>query len=230
MARVQSSATITKITPIAKEVLEVKLARPAGFEYVAGQFIQVIIPGETGEILRSYSLSSCPQDPELELCVKLLPDGVGSNFFRAAQVGYQINFYGSVGRFTVPAEVTVPLVFVSTGSGLAPIMGMIHDALLVRQIHEPIQLLFGVRTEADLFWAERLESLAQKFPHFTYTTTLSQPGPDWAGTVGRVTTHLEILHPGAQYFLCGSSDMVSEVKQYLVAKGVILTAIHLEVF
>ena len=230
MARVLNSAQIIAITTIAKEVLEVKISLPAGFTYLAGQFIQVAIPMSSGEVLRSYSLSSYPGEPELELCVKLLPDGVGSNFFRALKSGDPINFYGSVGRFIVPAEVTTPLVFVATGSGLAPIMGMIQDALLVRQIHEPIQLLFGVRTTEDLFWTEHLENLAQKFPHFTYNITLSQPDPSWTGITGRVTAHLEALHPGAQYFLCGGAEMVAEVKQYLVAKGVLLQTIHLEIF
>lgn len=230
MARVQSLATITQITPIATEVLEVKFTRPVGFEYMAGQFIQLIIPSETGEILRSYSISSAPHETELELCVKLLPGGVGSNFFRALKLGDQINFYGSVGRFTVQPELNSPLVFVATGSGLAPVMSMISDVLEARGCLAPVSLLFGVRTQVDIFWQERLQTLAAQFPNFSYTITLSQPESGWTGVVGRVTAQLSTLPQAAHYFLCGSGEMVSEVRHHLITAGEPATSIHFEIF
>lgn len=230
MARVQNSATITKIISIAKEVLEVKLTRPAGFEYTAGQFIQVIIPVEIGEVLRSYSLSSAPQNSELELCIKLLPDGVGSNFFRSIKPGDQINFYGPVGRFIVQTELDSPLVFVATGSGLAPVMSMINDVLQTRAYSAPVSLLFGVRTQPDIFWQERLQTLAAQFPNFSHSTTLSQPDLNWMGKTGRVTNHLSTLPKAAHYFLCGSGEMVTEVRSYLVSAGEPASSIHFEIF
>lgn len=230
MARVQNSVTVIKITPIANEVLEVTLTRPAGFEYLAGQFIQVCVPGETGEILRSYSLSSAPHQTKLELCVKLLPDGVGSNFFRALKPGDQINFYGPVGRFTVQSEIDSPLVFVATGSGLAPVMSMLSEVLQNRAYSAPVSLLFGVRTQVDIFWQDRLQALAAQFPNFSHTITLSQPDLDWAGQTGRVTSHLTNLPKAAHYFLCGSGEMVTEVRNYLVAAGEPATSIHFEIF
>ncbi len=230
MPRTLISAQISQVVALTEDVVSIKILRPEGFLYQAGQFIQLAVPGPTGEILRSYSLASMPTDPELELCVKLLPDGVGSNFVREAKAGDQINFYGPVGRFVVPPEVTTPLVFIATGVGLAPIMGMIEDALLLRQIKEPMTLLFGVRKQTDLFWTERLAHLTSKFPNFSVITTLSQPEANWTGASGRVTAHLEKLPLDARYFLCGSSEMVAETKQYLVSKGVLPTAVHLEIF
>lgn len=237
MARTLISAQISTITALTPDVFQIRFPKPEGFNYVAGQFIQLAVPGvsssdpkEVIEILRSYSLSSYTGESELELCVKLLPDGVGSNFVREARPGDQINFYGPVGRFVIPNEVTSPQVFVATGVGLAPIMGMIQDGLLMRQAQEPFHLLFGVRKEVDLFWLDRLQALAIKFPNFTYTITLSQPDSTWTGQSGRVTAHLDTLPLNGQYYLCGSSEMVAEVKQHLVSKGVLPKAIHLEIF
>ena len=230
MVRVINQAKVNSIKRIADEVLEIRISCPVGFSYLAGQFIQLAIPGSAGEILRSYSLSSYPAESELEFCVKLLPDGVGSNFFRALQVDDTINFYGPAGRFSVPTEVNKPLVFIATGSGLAPIIGMISDSLRTRNISQPIQLLFGVRSTQDIFWAERLQKLAKEFSNFSYITTLSQEPSEWTGKVGRVTTYLEILSNDAIYFICGGSEMVSEVKQYLQTKEVPPTNIHLEIF
>ena len=143
--------------------------------------------------MRSYSIASHPASDEIELCVKLLPGGVGSTFFEQVTPETEIRFIGSRGRFVV-GDSAEPLYFVATGAGLAPIMGMIADELINKKNTEPIELLFGVRSEEDIFWTDRLDALQKEYSNFHYRLTLSQPRSAWAGLSGRVSTSNQIFH------------------------------------
>ena len=80
-----------------------------------------------------------------------------------------------------------------------------------------------------LRFLDRLEQFAREFPCFTYTTTLSQPAETWTNTRGRVTEHLLTL-PNARYFICGSPEMVKDVKTKLTELGATASQLHFEIF
>ncbi len=210
-------------------VMEIRLATPAGFSYTPGQFIQVVIPGTDGKVTRSYSLASTPNDPYLELCMKVVPGGTTDTYFQHLRVGDTVTIRGPLGQFTNTSDKALGLV--ATGAGLAPIMGILRNELMVKQNTKPIHVWFGVRSEEDLFWVERLETLARDFSHFTYTLTLSQPGSAWNGNRGRVTEHIPLQFlPNAIWFLCGSKPMVQEVREMLFTKGVPPQEVRIEIF
>ena len=51
-------------------------------------------------------------------------------------------------------------------------------------------------------------------------TTVSQPDEDWNGNKGRVTVYLEELNLEAQYYLCGSGLVITDVTAHLEGKGI----------
>jgi ferredoxin-NADP reductase len=55
---------------IARDVLEFRFTKPAGFVFKAGQFLQFKIPTESGLVLRSYSIASAPEDEYIEICLR----------------------------------------------------------------------------------------------------------------------------------------------------------------
>ncbi len=222
------TVTLLSKKNIANQVLELRFSRPENFNFLAGQFIQ-IIPGNDSSIFRSYSLSSDPSEKYLELCVKVLPNGIVSSFLNTLQINDEIMFRGPFGRFT-HAVSTMPLGFVATGVGLAPIMSILEDELENKKNNNPLHLLFGVRNEEDIFWLERLELLHNNFSNFEYILTLSQPMNTWAGAQGRVYQYLDKLPQNARFFLCGSTEMVKDVRALLVDRGTDVTSIHLEIF
>lgn len=205
--------------------LEIRFAKPAGFDYQAGQFLQLLVP--PGATPRSYSLSSTPADDYLEFGVKLYEGGLASEYLQTLNVGDQVELKGSFGRFvnTHPD----PIVGVATGAGLVPIYGLLKHELQTKKNQVPMHLVFGVRSQADIFWLDRLEALAQSFANFSFVLTLSQPTPNWSGSTGRVTEHLKTI-PGARYFICGNPEMVKDVRAQLLAQAVPATTIHLEIF
>lgn len=224
--------TLIKKTIIARDVVEFRFAKPAGFTFKAGQFLQFKIPTETGVVLRSYSIASAPEDEYIEICLKVLPNGKASVFLSALEVGESAMVQGPEGHFVCKDEHSPHKIFIATGTGLAPIMSMVPDQLARPQENSQVHVLFGVRNEADLFWVERLDAFQKKYSHFSHNVTLSQPDQPtgWQGLVGRVTAHVPQHHLEAEYYLCGSLEMVKDVRKILVDKGVPTKHIHFEIF
>lgn len=209
-------------------VLEVRFAKPPGFTYQAGQFLQLLVPGETTETPRSYSLSSTPTYDYLEFGIKLYETGLASQYIQTKQVGDEVALKGPFGRFVNTH--TDPIVGIGTGVGLVPIMGIVRDELLNKQNGAPIHVIFGVRSEADLFWLEELQTLANSHANFTFSVTLSQPGEAWKKLRGRVTEHLTHTDSLTRYFICGNPEMVKDVKTKLTQLGAAASQVHFEIF
>ena len=85
---------------IAKDTLELKFTKPVDFTFTAGQFVQFRIRQGDKTALRSYSLSSIPDDDHLEFCVKLLPGGVAGQCFEQIQIYEEMEIQGPSGRLT----------------------------------------------------------------------------------------------------------------------------------
>jgi ferredoxin-NADP reductase len=228
MEQTFSEVKLTSKKEIAVDVLQLRFEKPINFSFKAGQFVQFQIPTPNSPALRSYSLSSTPSDSELELCIKKIPNGTGSTFFDSLPIGGSVNMSLPKGRFTVEAN-NLPLAFIATGAGLAPIMSIICDELKNKKNPETLHLLFGVRNEKDIFWLDRLNDLQKNYPNFKYQITLSQPEQNWQGLSGRVTNHFDFEN--IQYFyLCGNTEMVKDARELLITKNIPASQIHFEIF
>lgn len=227
------TAKILDTMMLTNDVINIQIEKPHGFDYKAGQFIQFHIPDpdkKDHQLLRAYSLCSLPSDPYLEFCIKLVENGRASNFFKSAKVGDTLTLDGPTGMFCLKDEVLSPLYFIATGVGLAPIMGLIRDALNAKKTVQPLKLLFGLRSEGDIFWLQRLDDFKQKYKNFDYQITLSQPSDNWHGLRERVTKHLpEEIQTGSEFFICGKIEMIDEVRKFLIDHGVMRGNIHFEV-
>lgn len=226
---IEYTAILSQKKWLTSDMLELHFNRPFGFSYQAGQFVQVYIPEPRGMTYRSYSLASTPQDDTIEFCVKIIPNGKGSEFFKHIAIGHTVTLRGPLGHFVCTEEAKAHF-FIATGAGIAPIMGMLRDELEHKPIKKGIHLLFGLRYEDDIFWLDRLDKLASEHDHFSYRLTLSRPKERWSGLKGRVTDHL-IEHPvDHNFYLCGSMDMVKDVRNLLLKHGVEARKVRMEIF
>jgi ferredoxin-NADP reductase len=215
-----------ELTP---NIYELHFSKPVDFAFDAGQFVQCMIPNEGKITSRSYSLASPPEDKTILFCVKILKDGVGSSFFRKMTIGDRMEIRGPLGRF-VCSEDAVGHIFVATGVGIAPIMGMIKDQLVYKKTDKEIRLLFGLRFEDDFFWLDKLDALSKQFDQFSYQCTISRPTNTWTGFSGRVTDHLDYYNILCDFYICGSPNMVKDVRAILNKRGVRPKQIHFEIF
>ena len=94
-----------------------------------------------------------------------------------------------------------------------------------------MHLFFGVRQEADLFWVEELRALEQRFQNFHALISVSRPEPSFSGLKGRVTDVIPTVitdFGNVSVYVCGNPDMVKDVKQWFLTKGVLKEDLHQE--
>ncbi|HVG02845.1 MAG TPA: hypothetical protein VM842_08135, partial [Nitrospira sp.] len=145
----------------------------------------------------------------------------GSTFLFGLRAGSRTEFKGPAGAFYLRDDGTRDLLFVATGTGIAPLRSMIM-AQLERASVQSVTLFWGLRSQRDLYLQEELDALARAHPTFSYVTTLSQPEPDWHGVSGRVTALIEqriTSVSNLSVYLCGGSGMIKDVTTKLHAKG-----------
>src|SRR3954469_20308037 len=107
------ASRVTRVEPLSPRVLRVELAVPEGFEYRAGQFLQL---EREGGVLRPYSIASLPGSPHLELHVALLPGGALSSWLPTA-TGQPVTLRGPFGEcFYLEREPDRPLLLAGTGT------------------------------------------------------------------------------------------------------------------
>ncbi len=230
--RVEYTGVLTERHFVTSDVLIFRVSRPAGFEFKAGQFVQFKIPTSTEPVWRSYSIASAPNADYLEFCIKILPGGAASQYFNVLSLNSEVIFSAAQGFFVVTPAALPTKVFVATGTGITPILSILADQPTEFKAGESQTVLFGVRTEHDVFWHDRLAALKKDLPSFDYSICLSgahEPAK-WQGRIGRVTAHLPTLPELAEYYVCGSLEMIKDVRSALLVQKVPMKHIHFEIF
>ena len=117
----------------------------------------------------AYSIVKNPRRNIFSLLVDVKPGGLGSIFFENLKVNEKITFLGPFGTFILNLEDKAErLLFLGTGSGMAPIRSHLESALREHHTTLPINLYFGLSYPYDLFWDDYLQKLALDFPNFKY--------------------------------------------------------------
>ncbi|NOS67358.1 MAG: hypothetical protein HOO67_03255, partial [Candidatus Peribacteraceae bacterium] len=226
------TAVCTHKALIAREVYEMRFTKPAGFMFKAGQFILFDVPllEKPDDIqTRALSIASTPDESELLFVVKLQEGGRMSRWIEESlQEGSSVTFKGPFGNFTLkpssgaaapPSPVSTgegtnsgSLLFIATGAGLAPFRPMVLEAAQ-KFPGRRIDILFGVRSEEDLFWIEWLEETSKKSGNVFSHIALSQGSPSWTGHRGRVQTVAPQVvqndFTGKSRYVCGNPDMTT---------------------
>jgi phenol/toluene 2-monooxygenase (NADH) P5/A5 len=202
------------------------------FEFRAGQFITLDLPiGEKRlQRWRSYSISNAPDGTNvLELCIVHLEGGLASGyFFNEVKEGTTLRFKGPDGMFVLPGKIEKDLVFICTGTGVAPFRSMLHDLQKQDKPHKNIHLIFGTRHQEGILYRNDFEELVGKMPVFSYSVALSREETlpqggllfdTYKGYVHQV--YLEkyaMARFDVQFYLCGWTKMIDEAVANLVAK------------
>ena len=198
--------------------------------FKAGQFAQLQVPGT--DAWRNYSFAH-PDDgrTELEFIVRLLPDGVMSNYLRdRAKPGDRIALRCSKGGFYL-RPVVRPVILVAGGTGLSAILAMAQS--LDADIGQPVHLLYGVTAAEDVCKLDELEALKQRLPGLQLHIIVSRPDDGWNGPVGLVTDLLDesMLSSGdADVYLCGPAPMVEATRNWLDNNGIHRIGLYYEKF
>lgn len=226
------SARVTAILPLNGDILGVQLLPGEPFSYRAGQFINLYKDDSTS---RSYSLASVPTlDAQLQLHVRKVPGGLVSGWiFDQLRCCDSVTISEPSGDCIYTAgQPEQNLLLIGTGSGLAPLYGVIRDAL--SQGHRgQIRLYHGAYQANGLYLVEALRALSKRHPNFSYTPCLS----DGAATEG--CRHGMVLDvalqdlpslAGWRVYLCGNPAMVEAAKPAVFLAGASMREIFADPF
>lgn len=230
-------ARLKQKIPLASDVYEFvfELIEPPKIDFQSGQFVLIYaINPATGErISRAYSIASAPsQNHELHIVIAIIKTGTLTPILDTWEVGKTLQMQGPFGHFLLKSPSDRELVFMATGTGIAPFYSMILD-LLSKGDTRPMHVYFGVRHEENIFYQREFETLAKQHPNLHFTLTLSQPSGAWKGSRGRVTALLpkQSFNPiTTDVYICGGKGMIDDVRAIFLQKGFEPSHLYFEQF
>jgi propane monooxygenase reductase subunit len=214
-------AELCAIEKLTANLWRFSLALSAPLDFYAGQYVELTPPWANAR--RSYSIASGPAQREtLEFMVKEVRDGAFSSGLATARQGDRYKLSGPFGTSYL-RDGGWPVLLCATGSGLAPIAAILHDAI-TRDDPRQFRFYYGARRRDDVpplaLLTRSREALGERFQ---FVPSLSAANGDWRGKQGRVTQVLQRELNDADAcdaYLCGSPAMCDAVGTLLEAKGI----------
>ncbi len=230
MARVAEIETVAE--SVVRLVVEPEDGEHGPLAFMPGQYVHLGVPGT--DAVRSYSFANPPGETgRYTFFIKVLEEGAMSGYVAGpARPGDAMPVTGPFGRFYLRPP-SRPIVMVAGGTGLAPMLSMFDHMLATGATDQPIRLLYGANSPAELFSLDALDACAGRGLDLTVELCVVEGGEGWSGPTGHITTLLrpEILNAGdCDAYLCGPPPMIDAATDWLAGAGVDPASIHSEKF
>ena len=227
--------TVESFKMLTPTVFETHFQTNLPLEFLAGQFVSVIIPGagpSGRDLRRAYSIASSPETKPIQLCIKIVEEGPGTQYIHQLRAGSTFKVMAPYGDFLYKPKPNRHACFIATGTGIAPFRSMMTSKHFKENPPLSSLCLLGVRTEDELLY----ENIFKSLPNAEHIQAVSQPTAAWNGFKGRVTDYLRGITLSdfpwleTEYYLCGHGGMINEVKAFLADKGVLKDSLHQEIY
>ena len=217
---------ISSLKLLNNDVLEVILRVPpnSNFKFVAGQYINLIDKG----IRRSYSIANSSRpDGKLELQVKKVEGGMMSDYlFSQATENDLLRLEGPRGTFSYRDDVSENIVFLATGTGIAPIKAMLEDFKKLG-IEKNIYVVWGAKFKEDLYFD--MGSTGTKHKFVPVLSREKQNGYFY-GYVQDAVLDLGLDLKKTAVYACGSEVMIRDTLVLLVENGLASNRFYSDAF
>ncbi|ALL70905.1 Flavohemoprotein Flavohemoglobin Nitric oxide dioxygenase (plasmid) [Paraburkholderia caribensis MBA4] len=216
--------------------------------FVAGQFVTVRLPLPSGErLLRTYSLSGNPADnTRWRISVKherggdTAPAGRGSSYLHErVQAGDELELAGPSGAFVCGDDMTRPVVLMSGGVGMTPLVSMLHRLRAMNGArNRRVYFIHACENGTVHAFRDEVEFVAAAHPNVQVHVCYRLPSAedramkyfDSEGLISRDT--LQALLPLDDYevYLCGPPAFMQSNWRLLRSLGIERGRIHYEFF
>ncbi|WP_279612147.1 NO-inducible flavohemoprotein [Burkholderia latens] len=224
-------------------ILEPADGKPvANFE--PGQYISVAVdvPDLALQQIRQYSLSDMPNGRTYRISVKRESGGnyppgyVSCLLHDHVNVGDEIRVAAPYGNFHIDVHAKTPIVLISGGVGLTPMISMLKRA--IQDPQRQVVFVHGARNSGVHAMRDRLRETANTYANFNLLVFYDDPLPqdvegadyDMKGLVDVNAIKGAILLPDADYYICGPVPFMRIQHDALKNLGIHETRIHYEVF
>ena len=211
-------AKISSIKIYSNDVIKVVLRLPptSDFQFNAGQYVNII----KGDLKRSYSIANKSDNKnQLEFFIKKYESGLMSKYwFEQARVNDLLRVEGPLGSFFLRETQCENIVFLATGTGIAPIKAILEsvsEAPLILS-EKKLWIFVGARYEKDLIWDP---TIINNKIQVNYIPVLSRQINDWDGEKGyvqEVVLRQKMNLENTQVYACGSNEMIQAAKRILI--------------
>ncbi|GAB3219938.1 2Fe-2S iron-sulfur cluster-binding protein [Spirosoma arcticum] len=203
-------------------------------DYQPGQYItlRLTLPGRVEPVLRSYTLSAAPGQSFYRITIKregsVTEPGLVSGFLHdQVEVGDILSVAAPKGNFILSAVSRRPVVLLSGGVGITPMLSMIET---IAQEPNPrfVWFLHSSLNEQVQPMGQRLRKLALVHPHIRMHIHHSQPTPwetpgqeyDAIGQLDLAFLRSYLLDHDADFYLCGPAGFMEALYDGLRTWGV----------
>jgi len=229
-------ARVIEKTVLSSNVVRLRLKLPSAqrLQFLAGQYVDVLLPDGRK---RSFSIASCPSlEDEIELHIRHIEGGDFTGFvFDELRERDILRFEGPLGNFFVRNdEPQRPLIMMGGGTGFAPLKSMIEN-LLESGDRREIRLYWGARTPSGLYLDELPASWARKHRHIHYRRALSENGAATDQDHFRGLVHEAVLdeNPDLSSFdvyMSGPPAMIDAAKGSFLSHGALIDRLYYDSF
>lgn len=209
---------VARVQYLTDDILSLTFRLPptSRFEYLAGQYVDLSFQG----VKRSYSIANaCSVLKQIELHIRKVPDGAMSSLlFGSVSDNQLMRMEGPKGTFFV-RDGGKPLVFVATGTGIAPVKAMVEQLISTDDQRE-IHIYWGMRYQSEIYCRE-LINYALQHANIHFTSVLSQDSnlqSEYGYVQDIVIKNLTSLEP-FEVYACGSMKMIDAAKALFIEHG-----------
>jgi ferredoxin-NADP reductase/MOSC domain-containing protein YiiM len=224
---VPESATVTSIVLASADGEPLPAAR-------AGQYLTLRVPGAgTPAPVRSYSLSSAPGDSCYRISVKREPHGTASGYLTTElRPGSVLDAGAPRGEFVLD-DGDNPVLLISAGIGLTPVLAMLHE-IAARRSQRETWWIHGARGPGEYPLAAEAHELLASLPHArerVFYSAAQVAGGQVAG--GRLTKdRLAALGipATASAYICGPASFMTDIRNAMADLGISPDRVYTELF
>lgn len=233
---------IVKTTPDCSVVtFDISDELKEAFAYKQGQYLTLKADIKGEEVRRSYSLCSSPIDDQWQVAVKKIEDGRFSTFVNdVLKVGDTLEVMSPNGRFftEVNPEKKKRYVAFAAGSGITPINSIIKTHLN-QEPDSTFSLFYLNQSVQTMILREEIEGLKNQFlgryELYHFLTKEMRDAPLFNGrfTEEKLQTISEKIidfKSVDEFFICGPTEMIFMIRDFLYAQGVEESKVHFELF
>ena len=204
-----------------------------------GQYVVLRLQraGDESPLYRSYSLSGALTTQRYRISVKIEPNGAaGTWLHQHVRVGDALDVSAPRGAFVLQST-EQPVVLLSAGIGVTPVLAMLHALAAVRSPRQ-VLWLHAARDRQHHPFATEIRRLMLELPQARSYVCYSRPGPrdkmgedfDAAGHLSRAVFDEIGLPRDGDVYLCGPIRFMAEMKEALAGAGVTQERMHVELF
>lgn len=198
-------------------------------QYLTFRLDDAGLPG----VKRNYSISCAPNDDHYRISVKREAKGVASRFLHDhAEVGTVVECTPPTGDFHLTAHPKRPVVLLSGGVGLTPMVSMLET---IAEKHRGLRTWYvhGTGDRATHAFSEHVKSLAKHHGSTTVATFYDRADgePDiQSGYINLTWLRQNTPLKDADIYLCGPKPFLRFLVAGLIQEGVSIDRIHYEFF